>query len=106
MERPANRDARGVVALDRSIDVLQHLVMCDVGILGGMVDVDWVDVKSDCKCRPVVELARFEALDLPAAAYLIRAWTNIPTPHPSSWGPKRKTGKKRDFLLVLYSVRT
>lgn len=41
MDRAAKREHRGTVvlggALDRSIDVRQHLATCESGILGGML---------------------------------------------------------------------
>lgn len=54
MERAARSDTRGVVAVlggaaDRSIVVLQHLVTCEIGILGGMVASVGVGLRSRCE---------------------------------------------------------
>lgn len=67
MERAANSDARGVLAVPEtprcSIEVRQHLATCEIGILGGIVVVSAGRIRVDISIasRKLLQPWKFEA---------------------------------------------
>lgn len=91
MDRPAKSEQRGAVvlegALDRSIDVRQHLATCEIGILGGMMwGVCWWRVFEDALKIDGPPNSQFEA----------RALIIIGTARACHQGPPPGGGQKTE----------